>query len=140
MTAIDNATRFFHACESLDGWEGCKEYVAPGATFNAQSEPIADITTVEGYCQWMQGFGRDVVPGCTYEIHAHSFDEESRVATFFATFTGTHTGDAGPVPPTHETVHAHYVYALTMDGDDRVSHMVKIWNAPWSMRELGWTG
>jgi hypothetical protein len=137
-SAFDTATRFFDACESLKGWAGCAEFVAPGATFEAQSEPIADIVTVEGYCEWMKGFGTDVVPGCSYDLHARSFDPESRVATFFATFVGTHSGPGGPSPATGKTVHAHYVYALTMNADGQVSHMVKIWNAPWSMRELGW--
>jgi len=139
MSAIDNAARFFHACESLKGWAGCQSFVAPGATFNAQSEPIADIVSVEGYCEWMKAFGTEVVPGCSYEVHAQSYDPESRTALFFATFTGTHTGPGGPQPPTGKTVKAHYVYALRMDANDRVAHMVKIWNAPWSLRELGWT-
>ncbi|MFU8814885.1 MAG: ester cyclase [Pseudomonadales bacterium] len=138
MTAFENAQKFFHACESLHGWSGCKDLVAPGATFVAQSEPIADIVTVEGYCEWMKSFGTEVVPGCGYEIHAQSFDADTRVATFFATFTGTHTGAGGPQPPTGQSVSAHYVYALDMDANDRVAHMVKIWNAPWSMRQLGW--
>jgi len=25
-----------------------------------------------------------------------------------------------------------------MDADDKVARMVKIWNAPWAMKELGW--
>jgi hypothetical protein len=139
LAAFEQAERFFHACERLEGWQGCREYVAEAATFEAQCEPIADIDTVEGYCEWMRGFGTDVVPGCSYHVHARSFDADSRTATFFATFNGTHDGSGGPVPATGRTVSAHYVYALTMNADDRVSHMVKIWNAPWSMRELGWT-
>ena len=86
----------------------------------------------------MQAFGTDVVPNCSYELHSASFDEISRTAMFFATFTGTHHGPGGPVPATGKTVHAHYVHALTMDAEDLIAHMVKIWNAPWSMRALGW--
>ena len=37
----------FHACGSLQGWEGCKGYVADGARFSAQSEPLIDIGTIE---------------------------------------------------------------------------------------------
>ena len=58
MTAYQNASAFFHACESLEGWTGCREYVAGNALFSAQCEPIVDIDTVEGYCEWMAGFGR----------------------------------------------------------------------------------
>ncbi len=46
MSAFENATQFFHACESLKGWEGCKQYVAPEALFSAQCEPLVDVSTV----------------------------------------------------------------------------------------------
>ena len=57
MTPFENASAFFHACESLEGWAGCKQYVADNAVFSAQSEPIADVNTVEDYCDWMAGLG-----------------------------------------------------------------------------------
>ena len=65
MSAFENATKFFKACEAPEGWEGCKEYVADGATFSAQSEPLADVDTVEAYCEWMAGFGNITAPGAT---------------------------------------------------------------------------
>lgn len=139
MSAFANATAFFHACESLKGWEGCQQYVEPGAVFNAQSEPIADIESVEGYTEWMAGLGLNILIGCRYELHSSCYDETNRTALFFATFIGTHTGDGGPVPPTNKETRAHYVYALTMGENDLVSDMKKIWNAPWTMKQLGWT-
>ncbi len=63
---------------------------------------------------------------------------KDRWPTTLATFTGTHTGDAGPVPPTNKQTNSHDVYALTMDADDKVARMVKVWNASWTLRELGW--
>jgi len=139
MTAFENATRFFEACEAPAGWAGCAQYVADNATFNAQSEPLADIDSVEDYCEWMKAFGTITAPGCSYLLHSSSYDEANRTAMFFATFTGTHSGEGGPVPPTHKTTQSHYVYVLTMNDDDKVADMVKIWNAPWAMQELGWT-
>jgi len=32
----------------------------------------------------------------------------------------------------------HYVYILKMSDEAKVSHMTKVWNAPWAMKELGW--
>ena len=72
-------------------------------------------------------------------VHTSSYDEARRTATFFATYHAVHSGDGGPVPPTHKQTHSHYVYALTMSANGKVEHMVKIWNAGWAMRELGWT-
>jgi hypothetical protein len=138
MTAFENATQFFHACETAQGWAGCQQYVAANASFKGQSEPMADIDTVEGYCEWMAAFGNDIVPGCSYDLHAAAYDEANHTAIFFATFTGTHTGDAGPVPPTHQQTNSHYVYALQMDNDDKVASMTKVWNASYALRELGW--
>ena len=43
MNSFDVASRFFHACESLEGWAGCQQYVADGAAFTAQSEPLVDV-------------------------------------------------------------------------------------------------
>ncbi len=138
MSAFDNATRFFHACESLKGWDECKQYVAADAPFSAQSEPLVDITTVEGYVAWMTGLGTITCAGCSYDLHTSSYDEENKTATFFATFTGSHVGEGGPVPPTHKTTNSQYAYVLTMNGDDKVARMCKVWNAPWAMKELGW--
>jgi hypothetical protein len=138
MSAFENAKKFFHACETSKGWEGCKQYVAPGAPFSAQCEPLVDVKTVQAYTEWMAGLGKTTLKGCSYDLHASAYDEANRTALFFATFTGTHVGDGGPVPPTHKQTKTHYVYVLTMNSDDRVEKMCKVWNAPWAMRELGW--
>ena len=138
MSAFDTAKAFFEACERPAGWEGCRDYVAPGAPFTAQSEPLTEIDTIEGYCEWMKGFGTVTAPGATYELHTAAFDEASRTATFFATYHATHTGDGGPVPPTGQSTASDYVYVIKMSADDKVEAMTKIWNAPWAMRELGW--
>lgn len=138
MNAFDTATRFFNACESLEGWPGCREFVAPGATFTAQCEPLAGIDTVEAYCDWMAGLGHGPLKGCSYRINASAYDEANRAALFFGTVTGRHVGEGGPVPPTLKETHADYVYILTMNADGKVAKMHKVWNAPWTLRELGW--
>jgi hypothetical protein len=61
-----------------------------------------------------------------------------RAAVFFATYHARHTGEGGPVPPTQKETHSQYVYILTMDADNKVAKMVKVWNAPWALKELGW--
>ena len=138
MSAFENAQKFFDACETSVGWKGCKQYVANGAPFFAQCEPLTEIDTVEGYCEWMADMGTILAAGANYDINASGFDERTRTAIFFGTYHLKHTGEGGPVPPTHKETHAHYVYCLTMNADDRVEKMVKIWNAPWTLRELGW--
>ena len=138
MSALTNASAFFHACESLKGWDECKQYVADDAGFSAQSEPLVDVSTVKDYVDWMTGFGNVTAAGCNYELHSSSYDNENSTAIFFATFTGSHVGEGGPVPPTNKTTNSHYVYVLKMNADDKIESMQKIWNAPWAMREFGW--
>jgi len=138
MSTFDNAKKFFEACEAPLGWDGCKEFVADGAPFTAQSTPLADVATVEGYTNWMHGFGTVTAAGATYELHTSSYDEDSRTAVFFATYHARHTGEGGPVPPTNKETASHYVYVIVMNDDDKVASMTKIWNASWAMRELGW--
>lgn len=87
MSAFETATDFFHACETLKGWEGCKQYVAPGGRVFRSVEPLVDIDTVEGYANWMAALGSDALPGCSYDLHSSSYDASIRTAIFFATFS-----------------------------------------------------
>ena len=138
MTPYETASRFFHACESLEGWAGCQQYVADNAQFNAQCEPLVDVNTVQAYCDWLAGLGGGPLNGCSYQLHSSAYDEPNNTALFFGTFNGTHVGEGGPVPATQQSTSTDYVYAITMNGAGKVSKMVKVWNAPWALRELGW--
>jgi hypothetical protein len=138
MKPMQVATDFFHACEGLQGWPGCQQYVADKAVFEAQCEPLADINTIEDYCNWMSGLGSGPLSGCRYELHVSAFDEESSTALFFATFSGSHVADGGPIPPTNQETNSHYVYAITLNEDKQIVRMTKVWNAPWALAELGW--
>lgn len=138
MNKFDIAKQFFDACEQPLGWEGCKGFVSTNATFVAQSEPLVDIDTIEGYCEWMKSFGTVTAAGATYTLHTSAWDEATNSATFFATYHATHVGDGGPVPPTNKSTNSHYVYVIQIGDDNLVSKLTKIWNAPWAMAELGW--
>jgi hypothetical protein len=138
VSAFDNAKKFFDACETPLGWDGCRDYCVDGASFDAQSEPLVDVKTIEDYANWMHGFGTVTSKGSTYTLHSQSWDDDSSTAIFFATYHAKHVGDGGPVPPTGQSVDSHYVYAVKMNDDGKVESMTKIWNAPWAMRGLGW--
>jgi hypothetical protein len=57
ITAIAND--FFAACETGKGWETCKAYCTPNATFAAQAEPLADIKTLAEYIRLDEGTNDD---------------------------------------------------------------------------------
>ena len=136
MSRQQTAMDFFDACETGKGWEVCNAYCTDAATFSAQSDAIADITTLEGYVEWMKGL-LTPVPDGHYELKAFAMDEERDTALGFAVFHGTQTGPGGPIDPTGKTVAADYVYAMKFDGD-KISHMTKVWHDGISLRQLGW--
>ncbi len=137
MSAYETALNFFHACDQAKGWEGCKAYVAPGAAFETQAGALADVKTVEGYCEWMKGLA-GLLPDCSYDLHASAWDADNNAAVFVATFSGTHTREGGPVPPTNKRVATDYVYTVSMNADGKVEKLHKTWNDGHALQQLGW--
>jgi predicted ester cyclase len=137
MSSIrDTAERFFDACETGKGWDGCNQYCHPNATFSAQAGALADVKTLQGYTDWMKGMFSPL-PDAKYEVQSFAVDDKRNNVSAFAVFRGTHTGPGGPVPPTGKRVEADYVYVMSFDGD-RIRHLTKIWNDGFSLQQLGW--
>jgi predicted ester cyclase len=134
ITAI--AHDFFAACESGKGWEGCRQYCTPDATFSAQAEPLMDVKTLQQYADWMKGLMM-IMPDGRYDLKSFATDDERKNVSAYAVFLGTHTGQGGPCAPTGKSVKSDYVYVMQFQGD-KIRHMTKIWNAGLAMRELGW--
>ncbi len=132
----ERAEQFFDACETGKGWDVCKEFCHPDASFSAQAGALADVDTLEAYTEWMKGL-LTPVPDGRYELRSFAVDEERNNVSAFAVFQGTHTGEGGPVPPTGNSVAADYVYVMDFDGD-RIRHMTKIWNDVITLQQLGW--
>jgi predicted ester cyclase len=130
------ARQFFEACESGGGWAACQAFCTPNATFAAQSEPLAEVRSLQAYADWMKGL-LSFMPDGRYDLKSFATDEARRNVCAYAVFHATHTGQGGPCPPTGKSTSTDYVYVMQFEGD-RIKHMTKIWNAPWAMRELGW--
>lgn len=135
-TNISRAQQFFDACESGEGWDGCKSYCHPGATFSSQTGVLSEIDSLEGYCEWMKNL-LTPIPDGRPEVKFFAEDQERKCVAAFAVFHGTQTGPGGPGEPTGNSVSADYVYAMEFDGD-RIRHMTKIWNDTISLQQLGW--
>lgn len=132
----DTAKAFFDACETGKGWDGCKAYCTPNASFAAQAEPLADVRTLQQYADWMKGL-MSLMPDGSYKVKSFAVDADRNNVCAYAVFSGTHTGQGGPVPPTGKKTASDYVYVMEFDGE-KIRHMTKIWHAGWAMRELGW--
>lgn len=136
-TSITNvAQAFFDACETGKGWEVCRSYCTPNATFSAQAEPLLDVKTLADYTDWMKGIV-GILPDARYEVKSFATDSTRNNVAAYGVFSGTHTGQGGPVAPTGHRVSTDYVYVMQFDGD-KIVHMTKIWNAGLALRELGW--
>src|SRR3954451_14015274 len=107
MSSIrDTAEKFFEACETGAGWDGCQAYCRPDATFSGQASALEGIATLQGYTEWMKGL-LTPVPG-HYELRSFAVDDERNNVAAYGVFRGTHSGEGGPVPPTGKTVEADY--------------------------------
>ena len=94
-TINEVAHQFFEACEAGKGWEACKTFCTPNATFSAQAEPLADMRTLQAYADWMQGLMK-MMPDGHYDLKAFATDDKRANVTAYAVFAGTHTGQGGP--------------------------------------------
>ncbi|WP_290648028.1 ester cyclase [Aquisalimonas sp.] len=133
---MDTAGKFLDACDTGRGWDVCQQYCHADATFAAQAEPLADIDTLEGYTNWMQGLFDALPDGC-YEIKSLAVDNERDNVCAYAVFRGTHTGEGGPVPPTGRSTDSQFVYVMEFE-HGRIRHVTKVWNASYAMGQLGW--
>ena len=137
MASITNvAEEFFAACETGKGWEVCRAYCAPGATFAAQAEPLLEVKTLAAYTDWMKAI-TGILPDCHYEVKAFAHDPSRNNVTAYGVFSGTHSAEGGPLPPTQKSTSTDYVYVMQFEGD-KIVHLTKIWHSGLAMKELGW--
>lgn len=130
------AEKFFVACDEGKGWEECKAYCKPDATFSVQAEPLADIHTLQQYTDWMKGLFT-IIPDGSYELKSFATDEKRQSVCAYGVFSGTHTGEGGPCPPTGKHMQTDYVYVMEFEGD-KIRHMTKIWHSGLALKALGW--
>jgi ketosteroid isomerase-like protein len=132
---VESAKAFFAACETGKGWEVCSAYCTPDATFTAQAEPLAKVTTLQRYTDWMQRLLTVLTDG-HYEVKSFAVDAERNNVSVYGIFIGTHLA-GGPCPPTGKTTRSDYVYVMQFAGE-KIVHMTKIWNSGLALKELGW--
>lgn len=136
MSISETAKTFFDDLENGKGWDVCKACCHENAGFSCQADALADVSTLEGYAEWVKGLFTPV-PDMHPEIKSFATDTDRNSVAVFAVVHGTQTGEGGPVPPSGNTVAADYVYVMQFDGE-RIRHMTKIWNDVKTMQQLGW--
>ena len=135
-TTLEPAKLFLEACDTGKGWVGCTKYCHVDSTFSSQTGVLADISTLEGYTDWMKNLFTPIPDG-HYELKFFAADEERDCVAAFAVFHGTQTGPGGPGEPTGKSIAAEYVYVMQFE-DGLIRHVTKIWNDTISLQQLGW--
>lgn len=64
---LERANLFFEACETGKGWEVCKSYCNPDATFSVQAAALTDVDTLQGYTEYMKDL-LTPIPDGHYEL------------------------------------------------------------------------
>ena len=82
-----SAKDFFTACETGKGWEACKAYCTPAATFAGQSEPLAGVKSLAEYCDWMKGL-LTILQNGSYEVKSFATDTERNNVSAYAVLRG----------------------------------------------------
>ncbi|MEC9433234.1 MAG: nuclear transport factor 2 family protein [Pseudomonadota bacterium] len=112
----------FDALETGKGWETCRRWCAPDASFACQAKSLEEVKTLEGYAEWMKALCVSV-PDAHYDLKHHAVTADGATVLAFAVFLGTAKTKAGdPVP-----IAADYVYSIETEGG-LVRHVTKIWN------------
>jgi len=63
---------------------------------------IADLYTLEQYTEWMKRM-LVLVPDVRYAVKSFATDQERNSICAYAVFSGTRSGEGGPVPPTGQS-------------------------------------
>ena len=110
-----------------DGYGGSREAAQHCRCLAALIEPHTD---------WMKGL-YTLMPDAGYDLKSWGVDAERNNVCGYAVFSGTHTGEGGPCPPTGKSVRSDYVYVMSFEGG-KIAHLTKIWNSGYALREIGW--
>ena len=130
------AVGFMNTCDAGRGWRECAEFCRPSATFSAQCDLLAHINALSDYANWVANFF-EAIPSAQFTLKACGYNEGRRSVTLYSVFTGTHSHQGGPVPPTGGSFVADYVYSIESRWG-LINHVTKVWNADWTLKELDW--
>ncbi|CAB9506226.1 expressed unknown protein [Seminavis robusta] len=141
---FDNCQICMTACDSGKGWQACKDQCVPDATFSCHNDTLGSMKTVQEYADFIALFGK-ACPNATWTTHDVFWDGTTHTAFFHCTYHVTHTvavPGLGPQTPTCKSSNANYCYIIKTDPnrDGKITHVQKLWNDTWLLRDLGWIG
>ena len=121
MDNLTTARAFFEACDYGKGWAGCRSYCHENASFETEAETLAEINTLDTYCDWMVEALAMFDATVEVEVKSEAYDVKKDIALIYAEIRGNVI--IGPEPMFMKT---DYVYAINFNGK-KISHITKIW-------------
>ena len=121
MDNLTTAGAFFEACDYGKGWSSCRSYCHENASFETEAETLAEINTLDTYCDWMVEALAMFDATVEVEVKSEAYDVKKDIALIYAEIRGNVI--IGPEPMFMKT---DYVYAINFNGK-KISHVTKIW-------------
>ncbi len=154
--SVDSIVKpYFEACELGKGWELCKVYCHPEATFEAQLKDVKHLKTLEAYSEFIKGLFLTTYKNLTYEIKSWLSFQNQVVAYAVFKEMSIETDEVEETDGNllnndrkeeklknkkkmnNNPVLFEYVYVIDLE-DGKVCNMTKIEDKKWAMEELGW--
>ena len=121
MDALATSRAFFDLCDYGKGWSECKRYCHPDATFETDAEILANVDTMEIYCDWMVDAIAMFDENVEVDVKAEAHDQTRNIVLIYAVIRGNVI--IGPEPMFAKT---DYVYVIQLD-EEKIRHVTKVW-------------
>ena len=135
---VDLGREFFHAVLSGEGAYIANKFCVDDAVASFNCIAFPGYNTVDQYATFMQGLTRQICPDAKYEITCICSNEQQ--VSVFASLSGTHTGEGGPVRPYDppRKFKVDFAAFLSYDPYDKITHCHKVFDKYTLWAQLGW--
>ena len=80
---LDVAEKFFWPCDEGKGWEACKKYCHPNATFKTDADTLIHLDRLEDYVEWMKD-AHSMLANTKFEIKSIAEDKKRGMVLLYA--------------------------------------------------------
>ena len=88
MDNLTTAGAFFEACDYGKGWSSCRSYCHDNASFETAAETLAEIDTLDTYCDWMVEALAMFDETVEVEVKSEAYDVKKDIALIYADIRG----------------------------------------------------
>ena len=117
---LDVAEKFFWPCDEGKGWEACKDYCHPNATFRTDADTLVYLDRLEDYVEWMKD-AHSMFANAKFEIKSIAEDKKRGMVLLYAIIYADNILGEEPQP-----IETEYVYVMKIE-ENKIKHITKIW-------------